>query len=162
MSWVRTRNDHVRVIVSGHVAVQHTTAEYIVARKRHEERVLQIVIECFAISNALEIGAGGRRHYLCKMRLRGAKSATHIGTEKILQDARPPLIPVSYHAEALTRLHFASRLRPSPLRGRVYGYPPSKLSLCLAQMSPSSLSQHARNEVPAASMNITGFKIRVT
>jgi hypothetical protein len=84
----KARNDHVRVILSRHVAVQRTTAEHIVASKRHEERVLEIVVECVAISNALQSGAGGRRHYLCKMRLRGAKSVTHIGTEKILQGAR--------------------------------------------------------------------------
>ena len=40
----KARNDYVRVIVSGHIAVQRTTAEYIAARKRHEERVLQIVV----------------------------------------------------------------------------------------------------------------------
>ena len=84
----KARNDHVRVIVSGHVAIQRTTAEYIVARKRHEERVLEIVVKCVAISNALQSGAGGRRHYLSKMLLRRAKSATHIATEKILQGAR--------------------------------------------------------------------------
>ena len=60
MSWV----SDMRVVVRGHVGVQRPTAEYIMSRKRYEQRVLDVVVESVAISNALEGYASGRWHYL--------------------------------------------------------------------------------------------------
>ncbi len=78
-------NDDMSVVARGDVGVQGTTAENIMSRKRYEQRVLDVVVESVAISNALEGDASGRWHYLHEVRLRRSEPATHIGAEKFLQ-----------------------------------------------------------------------------
>ena len=75
----------MRVIVRGHMGVQRTAAENIVARKRDQQRVLDVVIEGVAVSDAFERDAGGRWHHLHQRRLRRPEPAAHIGAKKLLQ-----------------------------------------------------------------------------
>ena len=50
----KTGDDDVRVVVRGHLIVERTTAEDVVSRKRHQHRMLDIVVERVAVSNAFE------------------------------------------------------------------------------------------------------------
>ena len=75
----------MRVVVRGHVGVQRPTAEHIMSRKRYEERVLDVVVESVAISNAFEREASGRWHDLQEVRLRRPEPTAHIGAEKLFQ-----------------------------------------------------------------------------
>ena len=74
----------MRVVDRSHVVVQRATAEKIVSRKRYEQRVLDVVVERVAISNAFERDTSRRRHDLSEKRLRRSEP-THIRTEKLFQ-----------------------------------------------------------------------------
>jgi hypothetical protein len=61
------------------------TTEDIVSGKRYQQRVLDIVVESVAVSNAFEREAGCRWYDLQEMRLRRPEPAAHIGTKKLFQ-----------------------------------------------------------------------------
>jgi len=79
-------NNHMRIVDRSHVAVQRATAENIVSRKRYKQRMLDVVVESVAISNAFERDTSRRRHDLNERRLRRSEPTTHIGTDKLFQD----------------------------------------------------------------------------
>ena len=78
-------DDDVRIIIRGQVAVQRATAQDIVARKRDQQRVLDIVVESVAVSNAFKRDARGRGHDLHEVRLLRPEPAAHKGAEKLFQ-----------------------------------------------------------------------------
>ena len=82
---------YVRVVGRGHLAAQGKTAEDIVSYQRDQQRVLDIVVERIAVSEAFKRKPRGVRHILDQRRFRRAKLAAHVGTEKILQRIRRKL-----------------------------------------------------------------------
>ena len=73
-------DDDVRVVAHGDVGVQRPTAENIMSGKRYEQRVLDIVVESVAVSNALEGYTGGRQHQFA-VSLRRSVHVAHEGAE---------------------------------------------------------------------------------
>ena len=67
------------------MGVQRPTAEDIMSGKRYEQRVLDVVVESVAISNALKGYASGRWHYLHQVRMLRPEPAAHIRAEKFFQ-----------------------------------------------------------------------------
>ncbi len=84
-------HDDMRVVVGVDLVVQRAAAQDIVPRQRDQQRVLDIVVERVAVSDAFERHAGGGRHDLHQPCLRGAEAAAHIGAEKLFQRVRRQL-----------------------------------------------------------------------
>src|SRR5882724_5445294 len=76
--------DDMGVIIRGQIIVQRATAEDVVSREGHQQRVLDIVVQRVAVSDAFERDASRRRHDLPE-RLRGPEAAAHIGAEEAFQ-----------------------------------------------------------------------------
>jgi len=67
------------------VVVQRPTAQNIVSGKRYQQRVLDVVVERVAISNAFKRDTSRRRHDFSEKRLRRPEPTAHIGAEKLFQ-----------------------------------------------------------------------------
>ena len=77
-------NDDMGIVIRGHVVVQRAAAQDVVSRQRDQHRVLDIVVERVAVSDAFKRQSRGARHDLHELRLR-TEAAAHIGAEKLLQ-----------------------------------------------------------------------------
>ena len=63
--------------------MQRTAAHDVVPGKRHQHGVLDIVVECIAVTNALERDTRDRRHRLDQALMPGAETPTHVLAQEV-------------------------------------------------------------------------------
>src|SRR3977135_2615568 len=81
----------MRVVMRRHTGVERLPAQNVMPCEGEQHRMLDVVIERVAVANAFKRNASDGRHHLDQTRLRRAKTALHMGSEKRTKGIRREL-----------------------------------------------------------------------